>query len=313
MILQIKLPHFFVLALMFLTLVAIIPTVTQAQDGSGSAGLVINPTSGPAGTTISFSFTVSSANAYIYRGEEFKIVWDIGGWHGDQPVDWNTVMNSAWNIIGTATFDNSGRLSGNVVIPVAANSSQIGDHVIYAISPKTKEGTPLNFWWGWFDITSTIAIATPTPTPSPTPTPTQDTQPTQTTPSGNFTLTIISDEPVSVKINDQSIVNIYPYDLDLIRTIYIEGTQVKLFAFNYSGTDTLRIAGWEISSSNDKYSEQSDTVIVTMNDNLTAKVLFDSTFIPGFPFESIFIGLLLAMGLLYLTKKKLALNPSTPT
>jgi hypothetical protein len=298
-------------ALLVLLFFSCVVCSVSAQTGTGAVGLTISPTSGPAGTTISFSFTVDSQVAYLYRNEEFKIVWDIGGWHGDQPADWNTVMKSVWNIIGTATFDSSGRLSGNVVIPIASNNSQIGDHVIYAISPKTVDGMPLNFWWGWFDITSTVATTTPTPTPSPTISPTQDTQPTPTTPSGNFTLRISSEEPVSVKIDDQSIVNVNLYDPFI--TSYAEGTQVKLFAFDYSGTDTLKIAGWEISSSHDKYNEQSDTVIVTMKDNLTAKVLFDSTFIPGFPFESIFIGFLLAMGLLYLAKKKLTLNPPAMT
>jgi hypothetical protein len=280
----------------------------------GGIGLALNPSNGVTGTIVQVSLDIPSwlknqgtyESPSQYYNTAFSLFWDIGGWgYIPVPAELQNLAKTK-NPIGTAQVDSNGLLTGKITIP----PSDVGDeHVIFAIPKNPDSMETLSHFWGFFHVTGTGTAQSPTSTP--TPTPTQDTQPTQTTPSGNFTLTIISDEPVLVKIDDQRIVNV-GY-MNPIFLSYAEGTQVKLFAFNYSGTDTLKITGWEITSSNDKYSEQSDTVIVTINDNLNAKVLYDSTFIPGFPFESILIGLFTAIGLLYLTKKKLTLNPPMPT
>jgi hypothetical protein len=80
-----------------------------------------------------------------------------------------------WNVIGSATFDSGCRLSGSATIP-NTSKGEIGDHVIYAVSPKIKDGTTMDFWWGFFDITfGSVATASPTlsSTSAPSSEPTQ--------------------------------------------------------------------------------------------------------------------------------------------
>ena len=274
----------------------------KAQTGTGSYGLLINPTSGPAGTEITFSYQVDRAAAYLYRGETFQIVWDIGGWNGDQPADWNTVQKLTWKIIGSATFNSSGHLSGTAITPTEA-SNQIGDHVVYAVSPKIAEGTTMNFWWGFFEITSGGPSSSQSSTfPSLAPSDAPAEHPDMVTlkingPMGtrsNDFAILVQNELVSLPFSWS-----WPY-----------GTTVVVEAI-YQGDDSYAFDHWAwtswITGGQVEHSSTSKIIYLNMTENISARPVEISTRrgddIPGFPIESIGFGLLIGLTSIYLFKK----------
>jgi hypothetical protein len=294
----------FILLVLILLLAPSLISNVKAQDGTGSSGLVVKPDSGPAGTKVEVAFKVDSAFSYMYRNEIFQLVWDIGGWNKDNPADWYTVKQSNWNVIGNAKFDFSGQLTGTAIIPATSNN-QIGDHVIYAISEKfkTPDSAPLNFWWGWFEINTATIVATPTPSPRAlsTPHPTINFQTPTPTPSPPDMITLTIEKTNGVDIAVQDTLISYPYEVQ-----WPYGTNVKLQA-EITDENHYEFHEWDWSTSTGSSSSLHSTIIITLTDNTIASAdVHEKNSIPGFPLESIAIGLILALGLVYIAKKKSA-------
>jgi hypothetical protein len=146
----------------------------EAQTGIGHWGKILTPHSGLSGTEVTVSFNIGTGESNLYNGKNFSLIWDIGGWNGDNVVPWSTVSDQTqWRIIlGTANWT-GGHLSGKAIVPVDA---EVGEHVLYAVYDQGL-GTTLDFWWDFFEVTGTgtapPATLAPTTAPTPTPRPSQ--------------------------------------------------------------------------------------------------------------------------------------------
>jgi hypothetical protein len=95
------------------------------------------------------------------------------------------------------------------------------------------------------------------------------------------------------------------------------GTTVTISAI-YSGNGNHEFYGWEtVDSTGTFFTNSTSALTVTMDrDKAVEPKLRDTTAaptsIPGFPVESIIIGLLLAFGLLYIAKRKASANLPAP-
>jgi hypothetical protein len=278
-----------------------------AQDGTGYAGLVLNPHKGHGGETIQVNIDLNTwvsinndrATPNLYSKKTFTLVWDIGGWTNNEIAALPDVImkTSQWERIGSATFDSNGHLTGTATIP---NRNEIGDHLLYALNEDgILQGSTMDYWWGFYEILPETTVVTPLPTPIPTP--------ILTSHPANCTLTVnwaddfivyVQGHVVSGQQNNNSFSATYPW-----------GTSVHLLG-SYDGTsDQVEWEGWSIFDSTGRHAGLGPNDIdLVMNGDISAepklKNVGSGTGIPGFPVESILIGLLLALGLLYATKNK---------
>jgi photosystem II stability/assembly factor-like uncharacterized protein len=137
------------------TLIFLSPLFTASSAAAGSPSLMINPTSGPVGTT------VTASGSGFSPGETVNI-------------DWNAV---GYDTVASTTADGSGAFS-NVTFSVPAYAAS-GQNYVWAIG-QTSGNSAYQFF--------TVTNASPTPTPTPTGTPGQSSSPTATpTPGGSPT------------------------------------------------------------------------------------------------------------------------------
>ena len=128
-------------------------------QGVGSIGLSLNPTSGVTGEHVRVTLNITKfleergelALLNLYSHKTFDFAWDIGGWSRD-PADWNTVHTAALQIIGNGVVDFRGFLNGTATIP-EIRSSEMGEHIIYAVIRDRDSGSPVNHWWQYFEVT----------------------------------------------------------------------------------------------------------------------------------------------------------------
>jgi hypothetical protein len=128
-------------------------------QGVGSIGLSLRPTSGVTGEHVQITLNISKfleergdlAFLNLYSHKTFDFAWDIGGWSRD-PADWNTVHTATLQIIGNGVVDFMGFLNGTASIP-EIRSSEMGEHIIYAVYHDRDSGSPVNYWWQYFEVT----------------------------------------------------------------------------------------------------------------------------------------------------------------
>jgi hypothetical protein len=298
--------------LIFLSLSLLIaPSALNVKaQGMGTYIKMLNPTSGPAGTTIQLNLDVRSfinengglGNLQDSYGTTYKIGWDIGGWPTNSGAGLDEVRKTNWTVLGTAQLDRNGILKTTITVP---NNAQVGDdHYIYAIPPKTDSG--FYYWWGFFEVTSGSAASSPETTSSPTPTPivSPDTSPTPH--PINCTMTVKWDE-AEFHIEIQGIAppssNSLLHNSREYSATFPWGTTVSLYA-NHTGDNANVFDGWDWTDSNGHHAQADQTVYIDLTSDVTAEPKIKGSSIPGFPIESIAIGLFLALGMLYIAKKR---------
>jgi len=292
-----------------LTFLIIVPFSILGVEAlyGGGVGLNLNPSSGVTGTVVQVSLDIPSwlktqstyESPSSYYNTEFSLFWDIGGWgYIPVPVELQNLAKTSIPI-GTAQVDSKGFLTGKVTIP----SSDVGDeHVIFAVPKNPDAMETLSHFWGFFHVTGTGTASSPTSTPTPTPTPT----PSPSSHPDYCTLTVRKNGDFAIQIQDVNFLN------DSYSVEWPYGTTIKLHA-TYQGSSNNEFGEWEWVDSNGKHSQPTNTVYIELTSNTEAypktKPHFD---IPGFPLESILIGLSLAIGLLYMSKRKLTTRTSFP-
>jgi hypothetical protein len=282
----------------------------NAQDGTGYAGLVLSPHKGHDGDTVQISLDLNTwasinndrATPNLYSKKTFTLVWDIGGWTNNEISALPDVImkTSQWERIGSATFDSNGHLTGTATIP---NRNEVGDHLLYAINEDgLQQGSTMDYWWGFFEILPGI-ISANTPTSTPTPT----SSPIITHPDQCQLKVSWDNGRGNVSIDGT---NRYPP----FNAMYPYGTTVTI---NGTPDETHFGVTITISDSSGTHSNSGSTATINMDNDKSVSVTFGEQpqgfeGIPGFPIESIIIGLLLALTLLYITKKKTTVNLHTP-
>jgi hypothetical protein len=289
-------------------------STASAQAGTGYWGLDLNPSKGVGGTQVEVSLNIATwtaqngdkASVYLYKGTNFTLVWDIGGWdNSGMPASYNTIEKTLlWKIIGTANIDNNGLLKGTVTIPAEA-SGQIGEHVIYAIWDQGL-GSTKNFWWGFFEILPGGAVTSLSPSPS-APSPSPSSHPEYCTLIVNWTK---DDFEVYVDGEWVGRNNAMGERNDSYSNTYRWGTIVHLSASYDGNDDSLDWGGWSIVDSKGRHEAPGpEDIDLLMDEDKSAEPKTQNSGsapfgIPGFPFESIAIGFLLALGLLFMVRKK---------
>jgi hypothetical protein len=288
------------LSFILLSMLFVAPFIykVNAQGGGGAVrGEMLNPTDGPRGTTVTVNFNItnyialhgSTGNPQNIPGMEYRIGWDIGGYPKNAAATLDEVRSPGWTVLGKTQVDSFGNIATTVTIPTEA---QVGDnHFIYAIPPDSDLESNVYYWSDTFHITEGPAVS-PLSTPTPSPHPNKCTL-TVNWEKDYFTVKILEDTKSGESYSAE-----YPW-----------GTTVSLYAIFDSSADTSVVFdGWEWTDSSGTHGKSDSTVYIDMNSDVTATPKVRSSGIPGFPFESIAIGLFLSLGLLYMTKKKSKLS-----
>jgi hypothetical protein len=151
------------LASMVFVLLACLMISSVSAQGGGSLGLILRPEEGPGGLNVDVGLNIHKALAdegmpdgYAdqYKGLHYSLVLDVGG--RNTPPDLDTVRTATWQVIGYATFDDNGVLSGVATIP---NGATTGDHLICAIYSNQASDAPYTYWWGYFTVKSEAQLA----------------------------------------------------------------------------------------------------------------------------------------------------------
>jgi len=144
----------------------------RAQGGLGTRGEMLNPTSGPRGTTVTINFNItnyvmvygSAGSTQDAYGTVYRIGWDIGGYPKTAAATLEEVRSPGWTVLGTVNVDRFGSITTTVRIPTDA---QIGDeHYVYAIPPDMESS--VYYWSDSFHVTEGPVVSPPSPTPHPT-------------------------------------------------------------------------------------------------------------------------------------------------
>jgi hypothetical protein len=152
-----------VLASTILVLLAPLLISNVSGQGGGALGLILRPEEGPGGLNVDVGLNIHKALAdegmpdgYAdqYKGLHYSLVWDVGG--RNTPPDLETVRTATWQVIGYATFNDNGVLSGVATIP---NGATTGDHLICAIYSYQASDAPYEYWWGYFTVKSEEQLA----------------------------------------------------------------------------------------------------------------------------------------------------------
>jgi hypothetical protein len=303
-----KKSHLFIFLLIFLLIAPFSVLNVNAQFGTGYSGLVLSPDEGHGGESVQVSLDINTwvsvqgdrATPKLYNDKTFILVWDIGGWTNNEISALPDVImkTSQWERIGSAKCDSNGHITGTATIP---NRNEVGDHLLYAINEEgLLQGSTLDYWWGFFEILSGGSIATIKPTPTPSPTPNHPAQCQLTVKWMGDRGTVLID---GSKPSTNPFVATYDY-----------GSKVNLEAVAANTNDVVTIR--EYNPAKAQYIREifGPTATITIDIDKEVNVTFSDQpeGVPGFPVESIMIGLILALGLLYLTKKKSSINLRAP-
>ena len=102
-ILQPKKTQVFISLLVIILTTPLLFSSASAQAGTGYWGLDLNPSEGVVGTQVEVSLNIAAwtaqngdkASVYLYKGTNFTLVWDIGGWdNSGMPASYNTIENA---------------------------------------------------------------------------------------------------------------------------------------------------------------------------------------------------------------------------